>query len=188
MQCTNCQFENMPGTGACARCGTSLRLKAQAIGVHPPRASTRAKVMRQWFPVRRAYYRLRDDVVAPLATAGRNLLQPVSPDSLTPDLTVRLPIPGWAQWYLGNRARGGLILGVYLPLLLYGLVTFGSTGGAICLGFAVAVHAASWIDLLGVDAGLFQRVIVAPLVTVGIFVALYLGIGAVVGRFASPRC
>ena len=50
----------MPGTAACARCGTSLGLAtAVAIDVHPPRASSSAKWLRRALPIRAALDRER---------------------------------------------------------------------------------------------------------------------------------
>src|SRR5690606_1826181 len=37
MQCPSCRFENMPGSGYCARCGASLLIGN--VDVIPPRAS-----------------------------------------------------------------------------------------------------------------------------------------------------
>ena len=45
MQCPSCQFENMPGSGRCARCGGFLALATAAIDVHPPRAARLSRRM-----------------------------------------------------------------------------------------------------------------------------------------------
>ena len=62
MQCSNCQFQNMPGVQTCGRCGASLQLASLAIDVHPPRAGRAAKRWRRWFPV--------DQVLEPLPRRG----------------------------------------------------------------------------------------------------------------------
>ena len=56
MQCPNCQFENMPGSEICPRCGSTLRLSAAVMSLHPPRAQPWAKAVRRAFPFGRAYY------------------------------------------------------------------------------------------------------------------------------------
>ncbi len=45
MQCPSCSFQNMPGSGNCARCGAMLALASIAIDVHPPRASALGRSM-----------------------------------------------------------------------------------------------------------------------------------------------
>src|SRR3954452_19475404 len=50
MQCSNCQFENIPGSEACGRCGSSLRVGTLVMDVNPPRAPRWRKSVRQNLP------------------------------------------------------------------------------------------------------------------------------------------
>jgi len=144
MQCPSCQFENMPGMAVCGRCGAQLRLSAAAIDVHPPRASVRAKRLRRWFP----RYRLM--AVLHGAVAGLTAFR--SPDfdwdRLPAGVYLRMVVPGWPQRYLGQLQRGRVMLWLYVALLGLGILSIGTTFGALVLGTALAVHISSMMDVL----------------------------------------
>ena len=99
MQCSNCQFQNMPGVQTCGRCGASLQLASLAIDVHPPRASRAAKRWRRWFPIARMEPVSR---CATLPAVGYPAGRPICRRrrALADDR------PGWAQ-YVGRPARAG---------------------------------------------------------------------------------
>src|SRR5689334_14677796 len=107
MLCTNCQFHNMPGSEACARCGTSLQLAAAiALNVHPPRASAPAKFLRRALPIRRILIGIRDEpsIVRLRAAAVTGGLLSL----------LRLSIPAWPQFHSGHRHRAHAFLWTYL--------------------------------------------------------------------------
>src|SRR4051812_28631702 len=105
MQCSNCRFQNMPGSDVCGRCGTSLRLATAVIDVQPPRASPLARRLRRVgrvVPVGRAWYAARD-----AATGRTKALAPawhLPPRRLLAAMTVGLLVPGLSHFRLGRRA------------------------------------------------------------------------------------
>lgn len=188
MQCVNCHFENMPGTALCVRCGTSLNLATMAIDVYPPRAGKRRKAIRRWLPLGRTYYPLRNalaasrQTVAAAIAAGLNIHLPAKGD------VARMIVPGWAHMHLGHRDRGRAFLFGWLATLVVGVLTFGTTIGAIALGLAFATHAASILDLLMQVNQTSARTLV--LVTTLVFVALlaiYIPAGRAASQFISSR-
>ena len=128
MQCPSCQFENLPGSPACGRCGAQLTLSTAAIDVHPPRASARAKQLRRWLPAQR------------LSTSGREVMTRLfgvlRPQFEWPcssqGVFLRMAVPGWPQRYLGHQHRARFIFGLYLALLLAGLASIGTTLAHSC--------------------------------------------------------
>ena len=189
MQCANCQFENMPSTRLCARCGASLQLALATLNVQPPRARQWSKTLRQWLPMRRVYHASRDAVATvPARSILAELIRPVEIDEVTPGILVRMIAPGWAQAYFGNRLRGALFSLLYWPCMLYAIVAMGSTDGALAIGIAFAIHAASLIDVLtSSEDGLLRRVCVVPIVVAISLAAFYWGLGTVASQIASPR-
>src|SRR4051812_12976476 len=69
MQCSSCGFENMPGSDACGRCGSSLRLATMVMDVQPPRAGKITKKLRRVLPVSKAKYAMRDRCAAAVERA-----------------------------------------------------------------------------------------------------------------------
>jgi len=182
MQCASCRFENMPGVGACGRCGSPLGLQTLAVDVHPPRAGTRAKRWRRrWQPFRSWYFRARE--------AGRTRwLEEMEGTELLGmplGILIRLFIPGWAHLHRGRRTSGLLFLGIWLVLLACAFLFFrlaqsegvpfsrggvplgvfarmreGLSLGGICLGLAFSVHLSSCLSLArgeGMETGEFWR-------------------------------
>ncbi|HTU25749.1 MAG TPA: hypothetical protein VMF30_10145 [Pirellulales bacterium] len=145
MQCANCEFQNMPGNVRCIRCGASLTLGSADIAIAPPRASARAKRLRQWSPrfLRQVGSRL-----------GR-ITRPAFADSADSPRTSELPtncllrsiVPGWAQAYLGRTTTGRQFFWSWLGLVLASAACYGSQIGAIFVGAMLSVHFGSMIDL-----------------------------------------
>src|SRR5690554_8127736 len=130
MQCPSCRFENMPGSGQCARCSGLLVIGN--VDVHPPRASSIQR--RMPVEMRTAAYRLRmatAEFVARLvgvlpirsraAVAGGTAWLPPRPTVATgrrmggeslQDIELdaadwpRLLIAGWVQMRHGELGRG----------------------------------------------------------------------------------
>src|SRR5437764_12938278 len=170
MQCTNCQFQNMPGTDVCGRCGTSLALRSAAIDVHPPRARALTKRLRRALPVRRAYVTVRDN----LAAARREGADQNT--SLSPGLILRMALPAWPQFYLGLRRRGHIFLWSFIAALIPGILFFGSNSGLVLLGFAFSIHSSSALDVIMYtfpNAGFRDRMARSMLISVLLALVIY---------------
>ncbi len=184
MQCSNCQFENMPGIQTCGRCGASLQLASLPIDVHPPRASGAAKLWRRWFPIARYWRRYR--------TAGVTVLGDVRraawPDMPVPGLLLRTIVPGWAQHYTGRLGRARWMFGCYLGLLLTGLLFIGTGLGWLLLGLALSLHAASVMDIVAAGVTDFGRRLIYSAVATAVLVALiYYPAGRLLALVATPQ-
>lgn len=172
-QCSNCQFQNMPGVIHCGRCGTSLMLRAAVIDVHPPRATRWAKLWRKTFTSR-----LVRSVRASSKAVERQW--GVTPNMELPPLGVlcRLLVPGWPQMFDGRPTLGrGLLLG-YGVCLLVAVICFGSTLCSLLLGMAFACHGVSVYDVArrsSPSAGdrLFRVMLGCGLLAAGIYLPAY---------------
>jgi signal peptidase I len=187
MQCPSCRFENMPGLESCGRCGTSLRLSTAVIDTSPPRASRTAKRVRKVVP-RRLLYQARD-----VATEARRVVSgSVVNDSHVPlpepDVLSRLIVPGWAHIHAGLSVRGQVFLLAYVPLLVLGLLLWGTYTGSILLGLAFSAHASSVMDILIQQGSVrFPRMMaMAALVSLGLAILLYFPAGQLLMRVAAP--
>ncbi len=184
MKCVNCQFQNMPGSVVCGRCGTSLGLAtATAIDVHPPRAGRWRQRLRKAFPARRAYFNLRD-----AAERSRSLKIAVPRGELL--FLLGLAIPAWPQFHTGRRIRGHLFLWSFLAFLLPGLLMLGTVRGSVLLGLAFSVHTSGALDAVMLnfaDCGYRDRWARAILVSAAIGLLVYLPLGVLLDYVASPR-
>ena len=176
MQCVNCQFQNMPGTSACARCGSSMSLATAVMDVHPPRASRAAKKVRRVLPVDRIVNRIKGEtfVSAPVRRA-----LPMG----------RMAIPGWYHFHAGLPARGHVYLWLFVAFLLPALPMFGSTNGSILIGLAFSVHSTEALNIVlrhRGDLTIGQRMGISILVPVILFAIVYLPLGWLLTRVADP--
>ncbi len=141
-QCSNCQFQNMPGVTHCGRCGTSLMLRTAVIDVHPPRATRWAKMWRRTIMAR---------LIRPVRESSRSMVRQwgVSPDAQLPPPGVlgRLIVPGWAQIYDGRTTLGRSLLLGYGVCMLAAVACFGSVVCSVLLGMAFACHGISVYDV-----------------------------------------
>jgi hypothetical protein len=128
----------------CGRCGAPLQLSPAAIDVHPPRASLRAKQLRRWFP----WYRWESALRNALARLPALRTPEFNWDRLPAGILLRMALPGWPQCYMGQERRGHWMAGLYLGLLAAGVLSIGTTFGALLLGTALAVHISSIMDVL----------------------------------------
>jgi signal peptidase I len=187
MQCSNCQFENMPGITVCGRCGANLRLASLKIDVHPPRASRGAKLWRRWFPLAGYGRRVRHAIFASMRSAGdwTSLRLPELP--LGP-LLVRMIVPGWVQLYVGRVRRARWMFWSYVGLMLVGTLFMGTSFGLMALGLAVSVHAASITDILCTNlVELRLRIAWAFLTLVLLIVLVYYPVDRLVGQVATAQ-
>ena len=190
MQCANCHFENMPGVDACGRCGASLRLAAAAINVHPPRAGPWAKRWRPLIPwLRRHWFNFRRSSLPDVPEIDWSRWTGTFPDAPVAAVLVRMLVPGWPQRYFGRVRRGQVMFWVYLAALLLGLVFAGTTSGATLLGLALAVHAASILDVVMNEPGTSLRAILgrSAFCLLILTVAIYLPAAWLVTRVATPQ-
>ena len=185
MQCSNCQFQNMPGVQNCGRCGASLQLASLAIDVHPPRASSAAKRWRRWFPTTLYWNRFRAAVDRVLLAARR--VSGYASDLPASSLLLRMVVPGWAQWYVGRVARGRWMFCGYVAALLAGLLFAGTWLGLLLLGLAASLHAASITDIMAAQVSdLRRRLIYSGVVLFLLVIAAYYPAGQLLGRVATP--
>jgi signal peptidase I len=187
MQCFNCHFENMPGITVCGRCGTSLGVATAVIDVHPPRARSWSKRLRRLVPVRRAAIRLRDVTASASSRVQAAALEVGMPETPAP-LIERMIVPGWAHFYLGQRVRGWIFMGLYAALVPLALVFWGTTPGSILLGLVFSVHASSVVDVLFQCPGqIGSRLLITGIVMAALGLGLYFPAGWVLNRLADTR-
>jgi hypothetical protein len=178
----------MPGANACVRCGTSMRLRAEAIDVHPPRARPLVLHLRRWIPWRRLYYPVRDVVFKRGGALEHGAATIFDTAPLKPGTLPRMLVPGWAQRFQGQTQRGRAFFGVWSALLTTGLLSFGSTFGSIMLGLAFAVHAGSALDLLlPVRDRTPQQILIRGLIVGLVLLAIYIPPGRVLLHFVDAR-
>jgi hypothetical protein len=134
----------MPGSGRCARCGSSLALATAVIDVNPPRAGRYARRMPRFWGLKQAWGNLTLSAGQPFAEYFARY------DDTNFDLStmVRLVVPGWATWYRGNHGRALLFFAAYFGLLLPAIVLLGTGLGSLLLGLAFGVHVASVVDAM----------------------------------------
>ncbi len=183
MQCPSCQFENMPGSGRCARCGASLALSAAAIDVHPPRAGRLSR-----FEL--AYWRLWHGI----GSLGGSVSQAFAASRDRGDEThfdlatfIRCIVPGWPQYVRGERVRGALYLFAYLGLLLPGLILTGTWPGSLLVGLAGAMHVFAVCDaVVTMFATAADRIRFTLACGLMLCCGVYLPVGWLVSRVATP--
>lgn len=183
MQCPSCEFQNMPGSGRCARCGASLALASATIDVIPPRAGRLQRRLPQFWGLRRVWANFLQSASRPLASTFSKF------DDVRFDLgtMLRVVIPGWAHAYRGKRERGLLFLATYLLLLLPSLILLGTSLGSMLLGLAFGVHVMSAVDaMVGYFSDFAARVAFSLFASMGIFGLVYFPIGYLVSRVATP--
>lgn len=184
MQCSNCQFENMPGVQACGRCGASLQLASLAIDVHPPRAGRLTKLHRRWFPLARFWNRLRNAAARVIPDLRSNWPS----DMPAGDILLRMIVPGWPQWYTGLVRRAKWIFFGYLGLLVSGLLFAGTLLGWLLVGLAIALHAVSILDIVAARIPDVQRRLLCAVATPALLtIVLYYPANWLLAQVATPQ-
>lgn len=138
MQCSNCRFENMPGMKKCVRCGGVLGVSMSDINVIPPRASQRR--LRMFDGLGRLWTRLT-------GRTGQWI------GELRADIDVAVPLitlicPGWPQFCAGRAWLGRIFSLLFVLSLIPALLTWGSWLSTLLLGFALAAHFSSVMDIV----------------------------------------
>ncbi|HET6247476.1 MAG TPA: hypothetical protein VFE47_07265 [Tepidisphaeraceae bacterium] len=187
MQCSNCQFFNMPGSDACGRCGTSLRLSDAAIAVLPPRASPLQKRVRRirsvWRndrPAQNAFQR------GPFACGVRNAVESGSHLALF----LAAVIPGLPHLARGQNIRAHLFFWSFLLAITTALAMMGTYHSGLVLGLAFSIHSAAIADVVHQRYPTLQfrlRMLQGALVSAALVILIYAPIGFVIGSIAAPN-
>ena len=183
MQCPNCEFQNMPGSGRCARCGTSLALATAAIDVHPPRATRLSRALPHFWMFRQNWGNMVARLSAPL---GR-VFEQFHDTHFELPILVRTIVPGWPQYYRGDRPRAILFLWAYLAFLVPGLLLTGTFTGSLLLGLAFGIHVTSIADaLVGMFDTIRDRLAFTILAGLALLGLVYFPTGWAISRVATP--
>ena len=194
MRCSSCEFENIPGSESCGRCGSSLRVATMVMDVQPPRASKFRKKLRRVMPMQRAMYGMRDSMENSRATKTAAAVRRASADLCgeRPPWPVlwRLLVPGWSHFYAGQRVRGHLYLWGFLIFLIPGLLLMGSTWGSMLLGLAFSVHASAAFDVFNQAsprASIREMIARSILISILVAMVIYLPANWLLSRVAGVR-
>ena len=188
MQCPSCQFENMPGIVNCGRCGASLTLACTEINVNPPRASKAQKQWRAIFPS----VGLALNRISQFFSSGWDFLfgrdtalgQSIDFGSFN----IRLLVPGWPQFAIGQLGRGRMFFLFYIVCLLCGMIWLGTQTGNLFIGLAIGCHTASVLDIILKSQGELSTRLQTTLFILGcILFLLYLPMYWVGRSVASPQ-
>jgi hypothetical protein len=180
-ECSNCQFQNMPGVTHCGRCGASLTLRTAVINVHPPRANRWAKTWRR-------------TIMARFMRSSRESVQfakrqwEFSPSMELPSLGLlcRLSVPGWAQIHSGQATFGKGLLAGYAVLIAAAAACFGSSACSFLLGMAFTCHGISVYEVARRSSAGFRDRVFRVLLGCGLLGAVvYLPVYSVTTRFVD---
>jgi hypothetical protein len=181
-QCSNCQFQNMPGVTHCGRCGASLMLASAKINVHPPRATKWAKSLRKT-----TFWRFWNSLRRPASELAQRfeINSPLRFTSFTQ--AIRLIVPGWPQLATAKLTPGGMLLTTYLLFGLLSAACYGSTIGSLFIATAITIHAISLYDVAHTSTkGRLPRLFRSLLACGMIGVFLYLPLFNWVPQIAAP--
>lgn len=184
MQCPSCQFENMPGSGHCARCAASLMLQSAEIDVNPPRASALSKRL----PVR-SVASARRGITSVRSTFASifGLTRPVTSFRGQASDYLTLAIPGLHQWRAGEETRAMILGGVFLALAVATILVAGTGPGAMLLGFLFAWHVVASVDAVARDfVTPADRIRLTGITALTVGLLLYLPGIWLIGRVATP--
>jgi Signal peptidase, peptidase S26 len=173
----------MPGSGRCARCGASLALATAAVNVHPPRAGRLSRLTPSLWRLWHGIGRMSEKASPALAVFGSR----VQGNSFDLSTLLRCIVPGWPQYYRGDRPRALVYLFIYSILLLPGLVLAGTWLGSLLLGLAVAMHIVAVCDgLVTTFATPGDRIAFTMATGLVLCFAVYLPAGWLISRVATP--
>lgn len=181
-QCSNCQFQNMPGTTHCGRCGASLLLATALIDVHPPRATRWSKTWRK-----SRFWHIWHSLNHLSADLARRV--DVSYPSSWPSImaAVRLIVPGWPQLAGSKVNLGRFLLGGYLSCGLLAAVCYGTTIGSFFIAVAITIHSIGLYDVAQSSSKVRTVRISRILLGCGLIgLFLYLPLFNLVPQYAAP--
>lgn len=180
MECPNCQFQNVPGMRACARCQSTLDLSS--VQIEPPRAGVRVLPT----SVRQASFRGGLALGNGLRRAGRSIK--VHPD-LNMGALARSVIPGWGHRRLGYRRFGWGATAAWLFLAFVAFFMQGGPGGWTAYFVLVGWHSFVVSLILANalrDASMRRRVVVGILAYALLNGLIYLPAGLLMRQFVVP--
>lgn len=193
MRCPQCAFENMPGMQRCLRCGNALELPGPAR-CDPPRMARWKKPFRQFIRSVRAIFPAADRWLSRLPLPGSGALQAAlsyGKDVLN-DYAVVMFLslaPGLGHAIHRNFRTIRWVWLAWLVCLIGGLFFFPTGSGLALFGIALALHA--WMifhaAIKEVLPRFWQRMIVVPVLTLGVFLFYRLIASALqLGGAAAP--
>jgi hypothetical protein len=178
MRCWSCEFENLPGLGSCARCGSSLELAQVAI--EPPRASPLRLVTRAGRAGRRVFARTPD------FRAIWQALRHITPEPISGSALAWSIIPGLGHRFTGRRRLGRILLPIWCGLLALAILSLGGRLAWWFLSLAIATHAVAILSLFAANLAyerLLLRLAFGAVVYIGLRLLLYQPILWFGGRF-----
>ncbi len=188
MQCSSCQFENMPGVSNCGRCGAALNLASASVerlsAPRPPLGQALAAIDY-------IFSRLRgspEDWVLGWDKIIHKRLVSLKRNRIPWGLLLRMIIPGWPQFYRGRKLAGAIFLCGYLVCIPLGFLYFGTNLGSVFLGLVMTFHASSVADIViaHADDGESRLLYcIACLALVGILI--YFPANLLIDRVAVPQ-
>lgn len=133
VECPNCNFQNVPGLRACARCQSLLELSC--VSIDPPRAADVILPLSVRHAATRASISLRDACFVVTRKTGTIFHPDVDMAALT-----RSIIPGWGHYHLGHKWFGWLIACIWLGLAVLTLLLMGGPSGRVMYFLLVGWH------------------------------------------------
>lgn len=182
MQCPSCEFNNIPGSRACARCRS--RLDLSSVDVLPPRAGDHAIPL----SMRRVGWRVRAAIENELAENTERFHRLLG-SHITATTLARGIIPGWGQRAQGQRTLGWIATGVWAILVLAAVYLRGGPGGWPAYFMLVGFHGFT-LSLLMTrmlrDLSFVPRVLVGLASWVLLNALIYIPAGWVMSRLVVP--
>lgn len=182
MQCPNCEFNNIPGQRACARCASVLEFGS--IDVTPPRAGSTV------IPLR---FRSRMEIIASgidrrVGGVSRRLGASVLGDiSIAP--LFRSIVPGWAHRHRGQRRIGWFLTGVWAVLILLAAALTGGQFGWTAYFALVGWHGLAINLILNrrlLELNIVSRMCVGLCVWACLNLCIYLPAGLLLRQYVTP--
>lgn len=122
-----------------------LSFAAQAVDVHPPRATAATKALAGRYRLSVILRRLRTAIAAELFPVQSRQFEHAHLDL---PIVLRCIIPGWSNAHTGHPIIGVLFLLGYILLIIPGTLSIGQVMGAELLGLAFALHLVSIVTAL----------------------------------------
>jgi len=175
MKCERCQFENIPGSKTCVKCGVILESTGEQENVYPPRMSKLAA------PIR---YLARLIRRCGILSAKRIMILSVSwISSFLDDIITGLVfsvLPGFAHLIQKRFKEIRWLFIVWLMLIMSGLFLYGSTAGVICIGMAIGAHTAIAIQYKALQE--LESIFKIFLLIIIVFISLLFAYRGISGR------
>lgn len=182
MQCPSCEFNCIPGSRACARCGT--RLDLEGVDVLPPRASDHAIPL----PLRRATWRIRISLANEVYDIAHGLSRRLGIYT-EPAIIARVIIPGWGHRAANKRSLGWAMTAIWLVLVVVAIYLRGGPGGWPAYFMLVGWHGFTLSLLMTPilrNASFAERLLVGVAIWVLLNALVYVPAGWLMSRLVVP--